>query len=97
MRIRSKLSRAEMIEKYDIMGEIERNKRSKGGIVIEQTKTNVDLYIDDVRAILNAQDMASVLTMTGTTNRETLQKSEIQPDFIVNSLNDLLLRVKKLK
>ena len=56
MRIRSKLSRAEMIEKYDIMGEIERNKRSKGGIVIDQAKTNVDLYIDDVRAILNAQE-----------------------------------------
>ena len=55
---------------------------------------------DDIRTdILFANNcgMASVLTMTGKTNREALEKSEIKPKFIVNDLTDLLRSVKNSK
>jgi len=41
------LSRAQLIEKYDILGEIERSK--KVTVVQEKEKNNIDLYIADTR------------------------------------------------
>ena len=44
---RVKLTREQLIEKYDILGQIERSK--KGKKVEKKEPSNVDLYIDDVK------------------------------------------------
>lgn len=46
-RNRSKLSRAQLIEKYDIWGEIERSKKQP--VQKEPEKNNIDLYIADTK------------------------------------------------
>ena len=45
MRFRSKLSRAQLMEKYDILNQIEMDKKVE--VVKEKEKSNIDLFIDD--------------------------------------------------
>ena len=45
MRFRSKLSRAQLMEKYDILNQIEMGKKVE--VVKEKEKSNIDLFIDD--------------------------------------------------
>ena len=42
-----------------------------------------------------AANMAAVLVLSGVTNYEDLRKSEIKPDFVLNSIKDLISVVKQ--
>ncbi|CBY12738.1 unnamed protein product [Oikopleura dioica] len=52
MRFRSKLSRAQLMEKYDILNQIEMDKKVE--IVKEKEKSNIDLFIDDCQCIIKS-------------------------------------------
>ena len=49
MRFRSKLSKAQLMEKYDILNQIEQDKKVE--VVKEKEKSNIDLFIDDCQCI----------------------------------------------
>lgn len=62
--------------------------RSGGKVKAESTAMFGDRLDTDIQFGKNAK-LTTVLTLTGVTDKELLEKSEIKPDFVIQDFTDL--------